>query len=126
MFFLALPQMKRLTGKYLFLPLIVLFCGLYIPHSTADNVIGFSGQSSHYSKSKQHHSGERPVQEIVEHAPDSFQKDLAGDAVFSLFRFNDLTNSYLELLSKRLSVQKPFLITHFSEALYLLIRILRL
>lgn len=120
--------MKGLTGKYLFLPLIVLFCGLYTPyaHRTADEAFHISAQSHHYSRSKQHHSGERPVQEIVEHAPDSFQKDLAGGEVFSLSGLHDLTNSYLKLLSKRLSVQKPFLITHFSEALYLLIRILRL
>ena len=119
--------MKGLTRKYLFLPLMVLFCGWYtLPtHGTGDDVFSSSAQH-HYSKSRQHHSAEKPFREIVEHAPDSFQKDLAGDAVFRLFCLHDFISSYLHLLSEQLSLQKPSLITHFSENVYLLIRILRL
>lgn len=119
--------MKGLTRKYLLL--IVLFCGWYtLPtHRTGDDVFSSSEQTTrHYSRGRHHHSAEKPFQEIVEHAPDSFQKDLAGDAVFRLLCFHDFISFYLNLLSERLSLQKPFLITHFNEDVYLLIRILRL
>jgi|GEM_PF-1103978 len=127
--------MKELTRKYLFLPLIVLFCGVYqvSPHKAGNDTARLSVHTAHsvtrhyhYFGKGQHNSSEKPVYEIVEQAPNSFQKDLAGDSSFAWLAFKNHSNSFLNLLSERLSLHKPALITHFSEAIYLVIRILRL
>lgn len=127
--------MKALTRKYLFLPLIVLFCGVYqvLPHKTDTDASGLSVSTVHpgarhryFSKESHSRTGETPAFEIVEQTSHTFQKDLAGDSSFGWLTLKDHTYSVLELLSEQLSRHKPFLTVHFSEALYLVIRILRL
>lgn len=125
--------MKALKKTFFFPPLLILLCGLYfVPsHKTNHNAPHFSvsqtSEKQHYfSKEVQHHSTKAHPYEIVEQTSSSFQKDLAGDSVFNWLTRKDDTLSFLNLLSKRLSLHKPFLITHSGEALYLVIRILRL
>lgn len=127
--------MKALTRKYLFLPLIVLFCGVYpvSPHKAGNDTLGLSTTAAHqshkpkyFSKESHSRSCEKPAYEIVEQTSNTFQKDLAGDSSFGWPALKDRTYSVLNLLSERLSLHKPFLVTHSGEAIYLVIRILRL
>ncbi|MBX2951674.1 MAG: hypothetical protein KF870_04150 [Leadbetterella sp.] len=125
--------MKALSSKYLFLPLIVLFCGVYqvSAHKTDYEVLHVStGHQSHplkyFSKESRSKSSERPAYEIIEQTTNTFQKDLVGDASFAWLALKDCTYSVLDILSEQLSLRKPLLIPYSGEALYLVIRILRL
>ncbi|MCD8541053.1 MAG: hypothetical protein LRY55_15815 [Leadbetterella sp.] len=127
--------MKELKRKYFLLSLVLLCCGLYLVPSYGVQHDGFSFSSraslpgekkNSFSKEDHHHAREIPVYEIVEQTSNNFQKDLAGDACFSWLALKDRASSFLNLLSKQLSLNKPFLITHYREAIYLALRILRL
>lgn len=130
--------MKGLLKKYFFLPLFILIGGLHYVSSdmVSKNIFGSSVghffSSSHsekqrfYSKDFHHNRNENTGAEIVEQTSNSFQKDLIDDADFRIFGSKNYTHSFLNLLSRRLSLNKPFLVPHFSDSIYLVIRVFRL
>lgn len=130
--------MKGLLRKYFFLPLFILLGGLHHVSSDMASKDVFSSSlhsffsSGHvekqrfYSKDFHHKRAEASGCEIVEQTSNSFQKDLIDDVNFSIFGLKNYAHSYFNLLSRRLSLNKPFLTSCSSDSIYLVIRVFRL
>jgi len=126
--------MQSLKKFFFLLPLLVLLCGAGFvpPRETGGSIPSLSAGISHtsekqpnFSKGYASQSNKTNPYEIVE-SSSSFQKDLTGGPDFSWFTFKDFNHSFFRLLSKRLSLYKPALITLSCVAVYLVIRVLLL
>ena len=130
--------MKGLFKKYFFLPLFILLGGLHhvSSHMVSKDILKssiehfFSSEHSEkqrfYSRDFHHNKSENAGAEIVEQTSNSFQKDLVDDVPFRVFDLKNYTHSFFNLLSRRLSLNKPFLVSHLGDAIYLVIRVFRL
>ena len=130
--------MKGLLRKYFFLPLILLLGGL---HHVSSHMVSkdffaaaaeihlssdHSDKQNFYSRDFHHHKNDVAGYELVEQSQNSFQKDWIDDVPFRVFGLKNYTNCLFNLLSRRLSLDKPAVIQYSGEAIYLAIRVFRL
>lgn len=130
--------MRSRLGKYLFLPLFLILCGLghvtihmtgsdFASNDLTTSISSTASQNKSYYSSDYHHKKrESSGYEIVEQTQNSFSKDWIDDIPFQVFGLKNYTNSLFNLLSRRLSLNKPFLVQQSGEAIYKAIRVFRL
>lgn len=129
--------MKRLFRNYLFLPLFVLLGGFHhvssymVSEDFFEDAAKFCFSADHtekhnfYSGDFDHHKHEATGCEVFEQNQ-VLKKDWIDKIPLEVFALKNYYYSLFNLLSKRLSLNKPAVIHSSGEAIYLAIRVFRL